>query len=49
MDGLKMSPNNHKYIKNKNNGIMFFKLIFVLMMTYLEKQLHNSYLFVHLF
>ena len=50
MDRLNISPNNHKYIKNKTTiKLKLLNKSFALIMTCLEKEIQNNYLFVTYF
>ena len=50
IDRLKITLNNHKYIKNKKAiKLKNLNKSFVLIMTCLQKQLRSNYLFVYLF
>ena len=44
MDIVNISPNNHKYVE-KTKKVKILCNSFALMMTSLQKQLHNNYLF----
>ena len=46
MDRLYISPSKHKYIKQKAIKLKFLTESFALLMTCLEKQLYDIYLFV---
>ena len=50
MDRLNISPNNHKYIKNKTTiKLKLLNKSFALIMTCLEKEIQKNYLFVTYF